>query len=1049
MQKIRRALMTMLVALLTVASSICYGLDTDLYVLSGKDIPPNVLVILDSSASMDEVVSGSDADYSAGVNYGALLTPPAIVYPENAVYYKSSGGKWTLWIKDYHTLPPDNPCIVDDGSLPFGLLGTYGHTENNDCGAGKRDYQTGNYRNFLQISGPGGSRSRFGLANGVIHSYVDTVKGVRFGVMAFNRDSATPPNTVKYDPTAIYKEYVSGGGAPEDDPSKTPWDAVGGQVLGFVDEFKNGKTSLFGKLASLKNDSWSPLAETLADASTYLQTGKDASGKPIVQYPCQKLYVLIISDGFPTKDTGKLDDVAKSLFDLDLTNGTYHTPQNIKVYTIGFSVDGSGSALLKETARVGGGKYSYVYSSQSFNIAFQTLIADVLQESTSYVAPVVPISQMETFRSSDRMFLAMFKPTWTSFWRGNIKKYGIYTNDPDKPCYSASFKTGDVLDSKCRLAINSQNQIFDVHNVPADPYSAESYWSLEADGREVDAGGVGENLQDRDLNSNPRKIYTYLGTNADLTDSSNAFTKDNDLITPTTLGFPSDDVTNKEKIIKFIHGWDSYDENRNEVVDEKRDWILGAFIHSRPVAVHYGDKSVVYAGANDGMLHAFDNGKPIGLDNWDDGTGEELWAFIPPKLLSNLKNLNGEALQFFVDGSSKVYTERNASGNLTKAILIFGLRRGGNFYIALDVTDYKNPKWLWEISPSTPGYEELGQTWSTPNLGKINDGSASGKWVVFIGGGYDENQDLALPLNDTKGRAIYVVNISDGSLIWSYSYAKNASMKYCIPSDIARVDTTGDGIVDRLYVGDTGGQMWRFDIQDANPSKWTGRILFDSNPGLSLKRKIFYPPEVTLEKDNYEMIFFGTGDRENPKNTTKENRLYAIKDKNLPSILMESNLVDVTADSLQDPSVSQDQKNTILSNLNTLSGWFIKLNQSTGEKCLANAVIFYGVVYFTTFVPDLKPSDICYISSGSGRIYALKYTTGNAAFNLDLTNDLGETVISRSDRSTVAGASIPSGVIITFVGGTTVAYGGVGGGVYRPPLPSTRTIIPISWRIVF
>ena len=57
--------------------------------------------------------------------------------------------------------------------------------------------------------------------------------------------------------------------------------------------------------------------------------------------------------------------------------------------------------------------------------------------------------------------------------------------------------------------------------------------------------------------------------------------------------------------------------------------------------------------------------------------------------------------------------------------------------------------------------------------------------------------------------------------------------------------------------------------------------------------------------------------------------------------------------------------------------------------------------------------------------------------------------LTRSDRSTEIGASIPSGVIVTFVGGTTVAYGGVGGGVYRPPLPSTKTIIPINWRIVF
>ncbi len=1040
-----------MILLLPMASSVCYGLDTDLYVLTGANIPPNVLVILDSSASMDEVVSGSDADYQGelpdpgpGIDYGALLTPPAVVYPRYAVYYKTSGNKWNLWINDYRTL--SDPCLS--------LLGTYGHTENNDCGGGKRDYQTGNYRNFLQISGPGGSRSRFGLANGVIHSYVDTVNGVRFGVMAFNRDSGAPPNTVKYDP--INKlEYVFG------DAKDDALDANGGQMLGFVDELKNGKTSLFGKLSSFKNDSWSPLAETLYDAGTYFQSGKDGFSNP-VQYPCQKLYILIISDGKPNKDNrpilssigdltgdgkaGQLDDVAKYLFNLDLTGGKYHTPQNIKTYTIGFSVD---DTLLKETARVGGGKYSYVYSSQSFNIAFQVFISDILDESTSYVAPVVPISQMENTSSGNRMFLAMFKPTWTSFWRGNIKKYGIATKIPE----GEAKNTGDIIDSTKKLAINGKNQIYDVKNEPPDPYSAKSYWSSAPDGGEVEAGGVGEALLnntkiilDATGKTTSRKIYTYLDTNSNLADSSNAFDKYNITITPSKLGLADDDITGREKVIHFIHGLDSYDENRNEIFNEKRDWILGAFIHSRPVVIHYADRSVMYAGANDGMVHAFDNGKPIDLENWDDGTGEELWAFIPPKLLPNLKTLNGELLEFFVDGAPKAYIERDSSGKLVKAILIFGMRRGGNHYVALDVTDYNNPKWLWEISPSTPGYMELGQTWSTPQFGKIQYG-ADIKWVAFIGGGYDENQDLANPLNDTKGRAIYVVNISDGSPIWSYSYSKNPKMKYCIPSDIARVDTNGDGIIDRLYVGDTGGQLWRFDIGDPDTSKWTGKNIFDSSSGEALKRKIFYPPDVTLEKGNYEILFFGTGDREHPKDTTRENRLYAIKDKNLSTTLTESNLVDVTLDKLQDPSVPQVEKDNILNTLSTQSGWFIKLNQNLGEKCLANSVIFYGVIYYTTFVPDLKPADICYISSGSGRLYALKYTTGNAVFNLDGIGTLSD--LTRADRSSSIGVSIPSGVIVTFVGGMTMAYGGVGGGVYRPPVPATRILFPVSWKTVF
>lgn len=90
------------------------------------------------------------------------------------------------------------------------------------------------------------------------------------------------------------------------------------------------------------------------------------------------------------------------------------------------------------------------------------------------------------------------------------------------------------------------------------------------------------------------------------------------------------------------------------------------------------------------MLHAFDN-----------ATGEELWAFIPPTVLPNLKNLTGEALQFMVDGAPRVYLERKSNGTLEKAILIFGLRRGGDRYYALNVKNPNAPELLWEISPST------------------------------------------------------------------------------------------------------------------------------------------------------------------------------------------------------------------------------------------------------------------------------------------------------------------------------------------------------------
>jgi type IV pilus assembly protein PilY1 len=660
----------------------------------------------------------------------------------------------------------------------------------------------------------------------------------------------------------------------------------------------------------------------------------------------------------------------------------------------------------------------------------------------------------------------MFKPQARSFWKGNIKKFGIanknYTGgdaiDLENPPITAmdNLTVGDIFDSQGYLVMDSTLNII-------KPES-DSFWSpYPDDGVEVEKGGTGALLLNRDFSANPRKIYTYLGANVNLTDSSNAFSLSNAGITSVKL---NSDATGRDQIINFIHGLDAYDwygpcgapgpddteAIPDGVTNAKRCWGLGAYIHSRPLILHYGmNQSTIFVGGNDGMLHAF-----------DDLTGEELWAFIPPNLLSKLKNLNGSLVEFFVDGSPKIYIERDGSDNITKAVLIFGQRRGGTSYIALDVTNRLNPKFLWEINPTqriyettiypTTDYKELGQTWSTPQIGKIKNGS-DGKWVAFIAAGYDTNQDNIPVLNsDTKGRGIYAVDILTGSLIWRWTKDEDSSrMVYSIPSDIGKVDTDGDGKIDRLYVGDMGGRIWRFNIGDAtNTASWTGNILFGG------QGKIFYPPDVTLENDagNYEMVFFGTGDRENPKGELASiNRLYAVKDK-LPyphTPIGEGDLKDVTEDLLQDPSTTDATKTSIMNELRNKAGWFIKLDQRPGEKCLSSPVVFFGAAYYTTFAPTVEgQSNICYLGPGSGIFYAVNFKTGNAVFNLDVTNDVvGEAVITRSDRGKVIGPAIPSGVIITIIEGSSAGYVGIGGGVYVPDVLKRNILIPMSWKMVF
>jgi type IV pilus assembly protein PilY1 len=983
------------------------ALDTDLYVVTSAEVEPNILIMFDNSGSMNELIPG--VTYDPNVTYTYVVSN----YP-NRVYYRTTGGNWNVYRNDVSEIACDS---VRNTLIAEGFFSGRISFTSSQCGTSRYvNLRTGNYRNYMEVTGGPADQPKLEVAKRIVKSFINTTNGVRFGAMIFNNNE-------------------------------------GGRILRQVRDMTDAnRTDLTSAIDGLSASTWTPLAETLYEAglyfkgaSSYFNSGTYTSP---IQYYCQRNYVILVTDGISTQDRNPilgtaigdrdgdgrepggaheeyyadngsdyLDDVAKYLHETDLRSNLQKT-QNLTIYTIGFTIS---SSLLERAADHGGGKYFYSQNAQDFISALQQIIDEILAKSTSYVAPVVPISQMEKTSAGDRMYLAMFKPTMKTFWKGNIKKYGIAIENTE------TIGIGEVIGSNGMQVMDSENKINE---------GAISYWSTGADGGEVEKGGVGEILQKR---TSARNIYTYLGTNVNLTDSSNAFTLANSAITPNLLGLDATDTTGRNNVINFVHGFDAYDEDGNGDHSEKREWILGAFIHSRPLVLHYDDvNSVIFAGANDGMLHAF-----------DDASGSELWAFVPPTLLPNLRNLNGEIINFFVDGSPKVYIERDDEGTLLKAILIFGMRRGGNRYTALDITNRLSPKLLWEITPSTTGYEELGQTWSAPQISKIQVGPDE-KWVAFVSGGYDENQDnLPVVASDTKGRALYVVDILTGGLIWSYSYAKNSAMTYCIPSDIARVDTNGNGKIDRLYVGDMGGRIWRFDIGNPDVNTWTAKMIFKSNTLSGDQRKIFYPPDVTLEKDsgNYEMVFFGTGDREHPKATTNVNRLYAVKDKNPASALTETDLLDVTLDLLQDPNTSEADKTAILNSLGTKSGWFIVLNENSGEKVLSSPVIFYGVAYYTSFTPSSgSESDICFVGEGTGRMYALKYKTGNAAFNLDGSLDGSMT---RSDRAAFIGTGIPSGVIITFIGGTATAYVGVGGGVYRPPLPTTRSLFPMNWRMLF
>jgi type IV pilus assembly protein PilY1 len=1049
-----------------------YARDTDLYVGSESTIEPNILIIFDTSGSMAWApASTTFCEYNRSYSYPQPTDPTKPNIDPAKVYVKQND----VWIplKTFKDTVSAVGCSkarkgLDQSGLYTGFTNADGSPTKKDKECKKDSYTiaTGNYLRWLYADAvlTDSCRPKIDIAKDTVKGFVDTITGVKLGLMVFNSNSEG--GHLVNDIKSLEEVYNGTAG-----------------------NNKTHRENLLADITALVADGWTPLAETLYEAGLYFRGAASYfnSGKTYtspVEYYCQKNYVILMTDGVSTEDANAilntnvgdwdgdqreppcpkakspyppcyyvdngsdyLDDVAKKHYDEDFHS--MQGKQNIVTYTIGFELDMSvedqgpkAKDLLQRTANLSHGKFFTTSGSRGLTDAFANILNEVLRKTSSFVAPIVPVSKMERTTAGDKIYLAFFSPNQSGMWSGNLKKYGVAQEKNP----SQGIEAGDILDVSGSKALDSNGEFFP---------SSRSYWTTSSsDGGDVQIGGVGQVLQNR---TEARKIYTLLpgdasdedtgpdaNTSFDLTNSWNAFTTDNTRLTTTTLGVST--TTEKDNLINFVRGIDAYDDNVNGVTTEKREWMLGSFLHSRPYIIHYADRTVIYAGANDGMLHAF-----------NDADGQELWAFIPPSLLGRLKELHTETPGVFVDGSPKAYVTYASDGiTVTKAILIFGLRRGGNYYYALDVTNPTVPKYLYRIYKGkktgfTSYFMELGQTWSTPVIGKVAYGTGE-KWVAIFGGGYDEGQDVVSnPPSDDVGRGIYMADLLTGNYVWATSYyGGTTSMTHCFPSDVAALDLNGDGRIDRLYVGDAKGRMWKFNLVGSDSGNWTAKLIFASSPGNSEKNKIFYPPDVTFEKDSsgeYELLFFGTGDRENPNGAiTDKDILVALKDKDVFKNVTD--LIEVTGFY----SLSASEQTTKIGEITAGYGWYIKLDRKEGEKCLATPAVYAKTAYFTTFSPSTEAIlDACFVGEGTASIYAMNYATGEAVFNLDLTEDnkQNQKVINAADRSKIIGSAIPSGAILTVIGGRVTAYVGVGGGVFMPTLSGTRSLFPVTWKLVF
>ena len=680
--------------------------------------------------------------------------------------------------------------------------------------------------------------------------------------------------------------------------------------------------------------------------------------------------------------------------------------QTVGTYTIGFGItpNSSPEGYLKLLAKKGGGEYFPANDADSLVKAFNDILTEIGSTSSSFSSPAYTVNESSMFSHEDDVFMPVFNVGNFPRWSGNLKKFKLADGKLEGGKREAFLGLTPPM-----ISAVDENGVF--------TEDVSDLWSTTAkDGGNVTKGGVANLLVPAS-----RKLYSNLtgNTNVDLFAGGNHINSSNvvsaDLLAAADPNYG--DASYASKLIKFIQGYESDGTTARH--------HMGDIMHSKPEVVSYDNstrtKRFVFVSTNEGYLHAFDS-----------NTGEEKFAFMPKDLLKNIdsqyKNNEPRTHTYGLDGEITVWKhDQNKDGKIKKADgdfvhLFFGMRRGGRNVYALDVTEIDRPKLLWKITGGVGDFAQLGQTWSKPSLVKLHSPveADAGKLidVLVFGGGYDpalDEEDVTVRTADTMGMGVYIVNAKTGAHIWS----NQTSLTHSVPAEIRVLDMDKNGSIDRLYFGDTGGNIWRvdldIDIRDGyaespptlyNISEATTTKLADLGGSGADKRKFFHEPDVSLVKESGKhrlLISIGSGYRSRPLNQTINDRFYVLLDDDVNSLpssafpTIDAELLDGATDLSGKSIVTRQREEQALGN--TVKGWFYIL-PTLGEKVLAGSRTFLGKVMFTTFTSGGSSADPCVTPPSSGRAYILNILTGEAV--LDLNRD---GVVDSTDKFIVAGTN--------------------------------------------
>lgn len=958
-------------------------------VLSAAAVPPNLMLLVDDSGSMSNIIWASDFDpndtklpaifncNSSGFSCDSVtadnvllgsLTPYGCKSDVNSYMFYNSTSKYYVCLR-----------------LPDPVLG-------------KSTYYTAKYLAYLvRRAGDVGYKDytggdipvtfRMKVAKTVASDIVSNNRALRIGLASLNPSSGNKIARPIADMAATL-DY----------------------------------NALQAAITALVPGGGTPLAETYYEITRYFRgmssyySSKSVKYTSPIQYRCQRNYGVVVTDGLPSGDrdfptttaadpdaAGKLpnwdgvkndgpntgsvadgdtlylDDLAKFAYDIDMRKST-STPstdtvgkgwdtnafptQNLSTYTVGFTVANQMLIDAADNAH-GHGKYYQANDSDGLTDALNSALSDINAKAGSGGAGA---SNSSSLQAGTYFYQTLFDP---KDWHGTIKAFPL-----DVTAGAVSSTTKWTSDST--IVAGSDAATFESWNTATAKPVTLAYASFSTAQKAVlDANALikGTTLVEwaKGTNSTGLRVRTLL-----LGDIVNS---------PLAVALPTDQTATD------LTGDPSY----TDYLVTKKSMISSLLVN-----------------ANDGFMHVIDS-----------GSGARRYAYMPSTVLPLLSTLAdvtyGTGLhKFTVDGQVAVFDTQLIPKGSWQTVAVGGTGAGGKAYYGVqlfDATVGNVVKALWEVrAPDSPdtanAFNDLGYAYSKPAVARMTDGTG----VVVVGNGYGSATGVA---------ALYVLNVKDGSVIAKIVTPSIVSGETDNGLSSVRLVVNAQNVVQAAYAGDLKGRLWKFDLSSTAASGWTvaysKKPLFTTAGGAT--QPITVQPLIADHPTSGKIIYFGTGKfmETADKVTTDRQAFYAIWDST-------TGTSGITEGNLQAQSITGsftgaggEYLTTSQNDVNWTSqkGWYIPIvigGKLLGERVIYGAQISRGRIIFTTAAVDA--SDPCE-STGTGHIIELDAEKG-VMLNYAVLDTTGDGVIDKNDLISSGmsfGAGLPN--LAAIVAGST------------------------------